>query len=147
MAVEIEKKFLVKDTSYRIMAVRESHIRQGYLNRDPDRTVRVRIKDKEGYITVKGKNYGDTRLEFEYAIPVRDAEEMMSLCAGNILEKTRYFIEYEGYIWEVDEFAGSLYPLVVAEIELPAKDTKFKVPPFIGKEVTGDPRYYNSQLI
>lgn len=146
MGVEIEKKFLVKDDSYRIMAKCVSKIVQGYLNRDPERTVRVRIKDNIGFITVKGKNEGDTRLEFEYEIPLNDAKSMLKLCSGRVLDKSRYYVEFEGYVWEVDEFHGSLEPLTVAEIELPSSDTVFPVPPFIGKEVTGESKYYNSQL-
>lgn len=146
MALEIERKFLVKDDSFKNNAFRVTHIRQGYLNRDPERTVRVRIRDSKGYLTVKGKNRGETRKEFEYEIPLCDAVEMLMLCEGNILDKYRYEVEFEGFVWEIDEYEGKLKPLVVAEIELPDKDTKFNIPPFIDKEVTGDVRYYNSQL-
>lgn len=147
MGVEIEKKYLVKNDSYRGLAYKSSRIAQGYLNRDPERTVRVRIKDDKGFLTVKGKNRGIERLEFEYEIPLADAEAMLSLCCGKILEKVRYYVKHDGFVWEVDEFKGELAPLVVAEIELPSCETSFSLPPFIGKEVTGDPRYYNSQLI
>ena len=135
MGVEIEKKYLVKNDSYHGLAYKSSRIAQGYLNRDPERTVRVRIKDDKGFLTVKGKNRGIERLEFEYEIPLADAE------------KVRYYVKHDGFVWEVDEFKGELAPLVVAEIELPSCETSFSLPPFIGKEVTGDPRYYNSQLI
>lgn len=147
MGVEIEKKYLVKNDSYRGVAYKSSRIAQGYLNRDPERTVRVRIKDDKGFLTVKGKNRGIERLEFEYEIPLSDADAMLSLCSGKILEKVRYYVKHDGFVWEVDEFKGELSPLVVAEIELPSCETSFSLPPFIGKEVTGDPRYYNSQLI
>ncbi len=146
MGVEIERKFLVTNDTYKDMAYSISHIKQGYLNRNPDRTVRVRVRDDHGYLTVKGRNQGDTRLEFEYDVPRKDAEEMLLLCENPILDKSRYLVKYEGFIWEIDEFHGRLSQLVVAEIELPASDTKFTLPPFIGKEVTGDPRYYNSSL-
>ncbi len=147
MGIEIEKKFLVKDDSYRRLAYKSSRIAQGYLNRDPERTVRIRVKDAKGYLTVKGKNDGDTRIEFEYEIPLKDAESMLALCSGNILEKTRYYVMYEGFVWEIDEFHGLAAPLVVAEIELPSSDTHFAIPSFILEEVTGDPRYYNSQIV
>lgn len=146
MGVEIERKFLVTNDTYKDMAYSISHIRQGYLNRNPDRTVRVRVRDDHGYLTVKGRNQGDTRLEFEYDVPRKDAEEMLLLCENPILDKSRYLVKYEGFIWEIDEFHGRLSQLVVAEIELPVSDTKFALPPFIGKEVTGDPQYYNSSL-
>lgn len=147
MGVEIEKKYLTKNDSYRELAYKSSRIAQGYLNRDPERTVRVRIKDDKGFLTVKGKNRGIERLEFEYEIPLADADAMLSLCSGKILEKVRYYVKHDGFVWEVDEFKGELAPLVVAEIELPSCETSFSLPSFIDKEVTGDPRYYNSQLI
>ncbi len=147
MGVEIEKKFLVVNDSYRRLAYDSCRIAQGYLNKDPERTVRVRIKGDKGFLTVKGKNHGIQRLEFEYEIPLEDAEAMLDLCGGNIIEKERYYVRHEGFIWEVDEFKGNLEPLVVAEIELPSCDTSFPMPSFIGNDVTGDLRYYNSQLI
>lgn len=146
MALEIERKFLVKDDSYKDMAFRKSHIIQGYLNKDPQRTVRVRIRDNRAYLTIKGINHGDTRKEFEYEVPVEDACEMLQLCEAKVLEKIRYEVKCGEFVWEIDEFKGSLAPLVVAEIELPSSDTKFTIPSFIDKEVTGDVRYYNSQL-
>ncbi len=146
MALEIERKFLVKDQSYKNMANKVSHIRQGYLNRDPERTVRIRIRDDKGYLTIKGINNGAVREEFEYKISLKEAQELLNMCEGMILDKLRYEVEYGGLLWEVDEFKGKLSPLVLAEIELPSLDTNFKIPAFIDKEVTGDARYYNSQL-
>lgn len=146
MALEIERKYLVKDDSFKGMAERVTRIRQGYLNRDPERTVRVRVRDDKGYVTIKGRNQGAVRKEFEYEIPVDDAEELLGLCDGVILEKYRYEVEYYGFVWEIDEYKGKQEPLVVAEIELPSADTKFSIPTFIDREVTGDIRYYNSQL-
>lgn len=146
MGVEIERKFLVKDYSFKSMARCHCRIKQGYLCREPDRTVRIRVRDDEGYITVKDKNKGIERLEFEYLIPKCDAEEMLQLCEGRILDKTRYIVDYEGYTWEIDEFHNLETPLTIAEIELPAEETEFLLPAFIGEEVTGNPRYYNSML-
>ena len=146
MGVEIEKKFLVRDDSFKRMAECSCRIRQGYLCREPERTVRIRIRDGMGFLTVKGKNQGAARLEFEYEIPVSDAEEMLKLCAGKILDKTRYIVNYKGYTWEIDEFYNLDKPLTVAEIELPSVDAEFEIPLFIGEDVTGDPRYYNSML-
>lgn len=146
MGKEIERKFLVIDDSYKSMAIQSYEISQGYLSRNPERVVRVRIKGENGFLTIKGKTFGFERLEFEYEIPVADARQMMSLCEGRVVEKRRWIVEYEGKIWEVDEFAGELSPMVVAEIELQSATEQFAVPSFIGKEVTGDPRYYNSNL-
>lgn len=146
MGVEIERKFLVKDDSFKQTAVKSNRIMQGYLCREPERTVRVRIRDDKGFLTVKGKNEGAQRLEFEYEIPKADAEEMLSLCAGKILDKTRYVVDYKGFSWEIDEFHNLDIPLIVAEIELPSIETEFDIPDFIGEEVTGNPKYYNSML-
>lgn len=148
MATEIERKFLVTDSSYRAEAVRKTDISQGYLSADPDATVRVRIAGEHAWLTVKSRNTGATRGEWEYAVPKADALEMLSRCCGTrVLEKTRYIVPAaNGLRWEVDEFHGALEGLVVAEIELPAEDTPFEKAPFIGEEVTGDPRYYNSSL-
>lgn len=147
MAKEIERKFLVTDSSYRDMASAERHIVQGYLSRDPRATVRVRIADGRAWLTVKGRNDGAVRDEWEYEIPVSDARDMLGRCAaGRVIEKTRYIVDYGGRSWEVDEFGGELSGLTVAEIELDSADEQPELPPFVGDEVTGDPRYYNSAL-
>lgn len=146
MGLEIERKFLVKNDSFKDIAISHSNIRQGYLSREPERTVRIRIKDDRGFITVKGKNLGAVRLEFEYEIPFADAEKMLGLCSGKILDKTRYNVKFGGYLWEIDVFHGLDEQLTVAEIELPSADASFEIPDFIGEEVTGNPRYYNSML-
>lgn len=147
MAKEIERKFLVTDSSYRTMASAERHIVQGYLSRDPRATVRVRIADGRAWLTVKGRNDGAVRDEWEYEIPLSDARDMLSRCAtGRVIEKTRYIVDYDGRRWEVDEFGGELRGLTVAEIELTSADEQPELPPFVGDEVTGDPRYYNSAL-
>lgn len=147
MAQEIERKFLVINDDYKSLAERKTEISQGYLSRNPERTVRVRIVGDEGRLTVKGKNKGCVRLEFEYPIPVEDARQMLKLCEGRIISKTRWFVRGDdGLIWEVDEFKGELEPLVVAELELESPDRQFGRPGFVGQEVTGDPTYYNSML-
>lgn len=147
MAKEIERKFLVSDTSYRGMSVSSRQIVQAYLNRDPRAIVRVRIVDNQAFLTIKGKNIGATRDEWEYEIPVDDAKAMIARCSsGRVIEKTRFIVSYAGFDWEVDEFNGELSGLIVAEIELPSENTSFERPPFIGEEVTGNPRYYNSSL-
>ncbi|MBD5224344.1 MAG: CYTH domain-containing protein [Bacteroidales bacterium] len=147
MAKEIEKKFLVNSTSYREASTARHIIIQGYLNRDKDATVRVRILDDKAYLTIKGRNRGIIRDEWEYPIPVADARDMLERCArGTVIEKTRYIVPYGNLCWEVDEFRGKHSGLVLAEIELPDETTAFNLPDFIGKEVSGDPRYYNSNL-
>lgn len=145
MAAEIERKFLVKE-GWRPQdeGVR---IAQGYLSSVPERTVRVRIKGEKGFLTVKGRNEGIRRLEFEYEIPCADAEALLKLCEQPLIEKTRYLEEVGGFTWEVDVFAGDNVGLRVAEIELPAEDTPFEKPEWAGQEVSGDARYYNSSLI
>lgn len=146
MAKEIERTFLVDDDSFREMAVFTFHILQGYLNRDPERTVRIRIRNDSAFLTVKGKTVGFERDEFEYEIPLEDGLQMLKMCSGKILDKTRYIVPFEGYNWEVDEYHGELEGLIVTEVELPSVEAEVKLPPFVGKEVTGDPKYYNSQL-
>lgn len=145
MAKEIERKFLVTG-DFEPFVTRRTHIIQGYLCKDPDRTVRIRIRDNHGFITVKTRNHGCERNEWEYEIPVDDAHEMLTACPG-CLEKTRCLIDAgDSLTWEVDIFAGANSGLVVAEIELPTADTPFERPSWLGEEVTGDKRYYNSNL-
>lgn len=148
MAKEIERKYLVTNSAYREAAVSSTPIRQGYLSRDPARTVRIRLKGDRAYLTVKGFTHGCVRDEWEYPIPVADAREMLdSLADGMVLSKTRYVVPVGDLAWEVDEFHGSLAGLVVAEVELPSADCVIDVlPAFVGREVTGDSRYYNSSL-
>ncbi len=146
MALEIERKFIVNDDSFRQIAYKSISIRQGYLSRIPERTIRVRTIDDKGFLTIKGKNIGIVRNEFEYEIPLADALEILTMCVPPILEKTRYLIKYDNLTWEVDEFHGARQGLIIAEVELSTKDTEITLPPFIGKEVTGNPEYYNSNL-
>ena len=147
MGVEIERKFLVNDTSWK-KSIRAVRCRQGYLCLGSGVTARVRVMDDIGYITVKGGGEGMTRSEYEYAIPVIDAEEMLDgLCIKPLIEKNRYFVEHDGMVWEVDEFFGENSGLVVAEVELEREDQIFSLPGWVGKEVTGDSRYFNAALV
>lgn len=152
MPLEIEHKYLVINDDYLAMCdLRQTRqITQGYLNRAPERTVRIRItrtpEATVAFLTVKGLTTGDTRREFEYPVPVEDARAMLSLCDGNLIEKTRYIVPFGGHTWEVDIFGGVRTGLRVAEIELPESTHDYPLPPFCGPEVTSDPHYYNSAL-
>lgn len=146
MSLEIERKFLVKDRGFEALATAQSQISQGYLSREAERTVRVRLRDGKGFITIKSKNRGAVRGEWEYEIPERDARELLTLCEGRVISKTRYLVPWQGMTWEVDVFGGDLSGLILAEIELPSADAVFTAPPFVGQEVTGNQRYYNSNL-
>ena len=146
MALEREHKYLVKDGGYRIMANERVMICQGYLCREPERTVRVRTWNNQGYITVKGLTKDDTREEYEYEIPYNDALKILKLCQGDVLEKCRYIVWYKGHRWEVDEFHGRKEGLCLAEIELSESEVTYELPPFVGENVTGNPSYYNSNL-
>lgn len=144
MAIEIERKFLVTGTPWRqAPGVR---ISQGYLNRDKARTVRVRIAGPKAYLTIKGASRGASRLEFEYEVPLADAEQLLRLCDGPVVDKIRHTLEHKGFIWEIDVFLKENHGLIIAEIELPAEDQPFERPPWVGREVTDDPRYFNANL-
>ena len=144
MATEIERKFLVHGVPWHNdIGVRFS---QGYLNRDKERTVRVRIAGDKAFLTVKGVTRGATRVEFEYGIPLSDAEQLLKLSDGPIIQKNRHVLVHDGDTWEVDEFLGDNAGLVLAEIELTSEDQPFSRPPWLGTEVTRDLRYYNSSL-
>lgn len=147
MGLEIERKFLVLGDSWKTLANPVS-MRQGYLSSDPARIVRVRIEDQSAMLTIKGKSSGIERAEWEYAIPVQDAQRMLEdLCAGPLIEKLRYRIPMADFVWEVDEFLGDNLGLVVAEIELQASDQTFPKPDWVGEEVSHDHRYANSNLL
>ncbi len=147
MAKEIERKFLVVNDSYKALSYKYINIQQGYIYTDKRAVIRVRIRDTDAFLTIKGENRGAERDEWEYKIPLSDAKEMLAnLSTGAIVAKTRYLIDFGGFKWEVDEFDSPVNGLIVAEIELPSSDTAFSLPPFIGKEVTGDPAYYNSSI-
>ena len=148
MALEIERKFLVLDDSYKHEAFSKSHIRQGYICSERGRTVRIRIRDEHAFITIKGPSMdgGLSRYEFEQEIPLADAEKLMTLCEPGQIDKIRWLVKSGNHTFEVDEFFGDNEGLVMAEVELQFPDEQPKMPHFIGKEVTGDRRYYNSQL-
>ena len=144
MAVEIERKFLVIGQPWKTWKA-GVYYQQGYLSKDIHATTRVRLAGDKGYLTVKGKTDGISRLEFEYNIPQQDAQQLLSLCTG-IIEKTRYLYEHQGHVWELDVFHGDNQGLVVAEIELKNIDEAFAKPSWIGLEVSNDVRYFNSSL-
>lgn len=147
MGREIERKYLVKNNLYR-NNFKGVLYRQAYLNNSPERTVRVRVYNQKGYLTIKGPTEGCVRAEFEYGIPFNEAQTIIdSLCEKPVIEKYRYKVEYEGLIWEIDEFIGDNTGLVIAEIELSDENQSFLKPSWIGEEVTGDQRYYNSNLV
>ncbi len=146
MGLEVERKFCVRSDEWRSLGT-PVLIRQGYLCEVPERVVRVRLADGQGWLTVKGINIGASRLEFEYEIPGKDAADLLqAFCIPPLLEKRRTRIPDGALTWEVDEFLGDNAGLIIAEIELPNADHPFPRPAWIGEEVTGDPRYYNSQL-
>ena len=149
MAQEIEKKFLVTSDGYKSAASKEIRITQGYLSSVPERTVRVRIKGKSGYITIKGigNHSGASRFEWEKEIPVSEVEELLLICEPGVIDKVRYEVMVGEHKYEVDEFFGENRGLVVAEIELKDELEHFVKPGWIGQEVTGDPKYYNSMLM
>jgi CYTH domain-containing protein len=147
MGKEIERKFLVQGQAWRSLAEGTVY-RQGYLSTEKERVVRVRTIGDTGFLTIKGITVGSTRLEYEYPIPVTDADEMLDgLCERPLIEKTRYKIESGGHTWEIDEFGGENQGLVVAEVELVAESEAVDLPDWIGEEVTADSRYFNSNLI
>jgi adenylate cyclase len=147
MPLEIERKYLLRNDSWRSLGEGKRY-RQGYLSTEPGRIVRVRVAAGRGFITVKGLTVNVTRPEYEYPIPVEDANEMLdSLCLQPLIEKVRYTIEYDGLLWEVDEFEGENAGLVIAEVELARADQTIRLPDWIGDEVTEDARYYNASLI
>ncbi len=145
MGVEIERKFLVEDSPWK--GQQGTLYRQGYLTTDPERTVRVRIAGDQGYLTIKGRSSGATRTEFEYPIPVADAEQLLEeLCPQPQIEKIRYRLEFAGLTWDVDVFRGDNDGLVIAEVELEGSDQNIELPPWVGREVTGDKRFFNAYL-
>ncbi len=146
--MEIERKYLVSG-EFKPYVSRQYQIAQGYLSKDPDRTVRVRIRDTEGFLTIKGKSSvsGMSRFEWEKKIPLAEAQELLKLCLPAVIQKTRYIVPAEDTLFfEVDEFYGDNAGLILAEIEVKSEDQAFEKPLWLGEEVTGDPRYYNSYL-
>ena len=145
--LEIERKYLVRDSSFLREAIASDSIDQGYLHTETP-TVRVRTRGEQGFLTIKGASdsAGLIRTEYEYPIPLEDAKALLALCTAGRLTKTRHLVPYQGHTWEVDVFHGELEGLILAELELDSPTTSFPLPPWIGEEVTGDPRYYNSYL-
>ncbi|MGA9964669.1 MAG: CYTH domain-containing protein [Terriglobales bacterium] len=147
MGKEIERKFLVKDNSWRAQDTGKRY-RQGYLSAVKERTVRVRTAGDKAYLTIKGITVGASRPEYEYEIPVADANEMLDqLSERPLIEKTRYRIQHDGLVWEIDEFEGENRGLITAEVELKDEHQFVALPAWVGEEVTGDPRYFNANLV
>lgn len=148
MGYEIEKKFLVEG-DFKITAIRFYKIIQGYLSTVPERTVRVRIIENKAWLNVKGigSSTGTTRFEWETEISVKDAKELIKICEPGVIEKFRYFVPFKNHTFEVDEFLGENSGLIIAEIELGREDEPFEKPPWIGREVTGESKYYNAMLM
>lgn len=146
MGIEIERKFLVADAGWREAVTQSTRFSQGYLSRDPARTVRVRVAGDAAFLAIKGRTQGASRAEFEYAVPVADAQALLALCDGPVVEKLRHLCPHAGMTWEVDEFLGANAGLVVAELELQSEDQAFERPAWVGQEVTGDGRYVNANL-
>ncbi len=145
MALEIERKFLVESLDF-LAGIEGTVAKQGYIAMGPPASVRVRIMGEQAQLNMKEFTEGLARQEFEYPIPLADGEALLQLCAENVLEKTRYFVTHDKHVWEVDVFSGANDGLVVAEIELVAEEEVFEQPDWLGEEVTGDVRYYNSSL-
>ncbi|MEY8877315.1 MAG: CYTH domain-containing protein [Leptothrix sp. (in: b-proteobacteria)] len=146
MAIEIERKFRVHAGPWLPPDTAGTRYVQGYLNRDPARTVRVRIAGGAAFLTIKGRSHGASRAEFEYPLPLADAQALLALCDGPLIDKVRHRLPHAGHVWELDVFSADNAGLIVAEIELTAEDEAFEPPPWLGAEVTHDTRYFNSQL-
>lgn len=148
MGLEIERKFLVKNNSFKEESYQKTLIKQGFLNSDKERVVRVRVADKKAYLTIKGKSdvLGTTRFEWEKEISIDEAKSLLKLCEPGVIEKYRFLIKKGKHVFEVDEFLGENKGLIVAEIELDSEKEKFIIPDWLSKEVTGDKKYYNSNL-
>ena len=146
MALEIERKFLVIDDSWKPQVVRSHVLKQGYLASSPGPTVRIRTSDESAFLTIKGKTIGFSRVEFEYEVPMEEALDLLKLSANTPIEKTRYIIKADGHVWEIDVFEGANQGLVLAEVELQSEDEQIVLPSWVGIEVSDDPRYFNSYL-
>lgn len=145
---EIERKFLVKNDDFIVQSTKKQHIKQGFLSTNKNRTVRVRIKDDKGFLTIKGisNDSGTTRLEWEKEISLQEAEQLLKICKKPIISKIRYLVPFKGNIFEIDVFKKKNKGLIIAEIELQKETQNFEKPKWLGKEVTGDKRFYNSVL-
>ena len=146
--IEIERKFLVKSEEFKTISFAKNEISQGYLNSNPERTVRVRIKGNQGYLTIKGKGNetGMSRLEWEKEIPIDEAKMLLNLCESGVISKVRYEVKFGNHVYEVDEFFGENEGLILAEIELQSEEEVFEKPNWLGEEVTNNEKYYNSYL-
>ena len=146
--IEIERKFLVKNDNFKHEAIRALKMTQGYLSKDPKRTVRIRISGEQAFITVKGEasKSGASRFEWEKSILVEEAQNLIAMCLDGVINKIRHYVQYGNHLFEVDEFLDDNHGLVVAEVELGNENEVFKCPEWLGKEVTGKKKYYNSQL-
>lgn len=148
MAIEIERKYLLKEDSWRKLVTRSTQMAQGYLSKNDTASVRVRIEDERANINIKSMTLGIERLEYEYPVPLTEAREMLQhLCGGRSVTKTRHYVIFEGKTWEIDEFSGANAGLIVAEIELKSADEDIVLPPWLGAEVSADKRYYNVCLL
>lgn len=146
MALEIERKYLLANDSWREEVFRSTEIRQGYLNSAPERAVRVRVRGGEGTLTIKGIGKGISRPEFEYAIPLEDAQALLAICEQPLIEKIRHEVRVGAHLWEIDEFFGANAGLLVTEIELTTEEESFRLPDWVGDEVSEDTRYFNVAL-
>jgi CYTH domain-containing protein len=147
MGIEIERKFLVnKEKWSQVVKEKKSLYRQGYIVSDPGKTIRVRLTDNSAFLTIKGLTVGASRAEYEYAIPIEDAQQLLDGFCDAVVSKTRNFISYDSWLWEVDEFLGDNEGLIIAEIELDAEDESFTLPDWVGEEVTSEKKYSNSNL-
>ncbi|WP_435685969.1 CYTH domain-containing protein [Sedimenticola selenatireducens] len=148
MALEIERKYLVINDKWKENILSESVLKQGYIANQPNATVRVRIAGEVAYLNIKSATTGITRAEFEYQIPRSDAEQILEQVAEHpFIDKTRYKVQWGSHVWDLDLFAGENQGLIMAEVELNSEDESFELPPWAGKEVSGDPRYYNASLV
>ena len=146
--MEIERKFLVKNNAFVDKAFKRCHIIQGYICSDAERSVRVRIREDDAFLTIKSASNerGWSRYEFEQPLKMNDAEELLKLCLPRLIDKVRYYIKFSSHTWEVDVFHGENEGLIIAEIELTSEDEQFELPEWVGREVSGDPKYYNMML-
>lgn len=148
MMIEIERKFLVTSDVFKAESFKKTRITQGFLSTDPERVVRVRVKGNQGFLTIKGlsNTTGTSRFEWEKEIKLEEAESLLKICKKGVIDKIRYEVKIANHIYEIDEFFGDNQGLVIAEIELESEEETFEKPNWLGKEVTGDVKYYNSQL-
>jgi CYTH domain-containing protein len=146
MAIEIERRFRVSGDAWRASVARSTRITQGYLAITQDSVIRVRVRDAEGYVTIKSRDGGIARQEFEYAVPLNDAKSLLTLCGGRILGKIRHEIDYCGFCWEVDEYLAPLDDLILVEVELQSETEDPPRPPWVGEEITHDGRFSNAAL-